>query len=149
MLTKLSALLLFTLSAPALACSCMEEGPIQDDYAASNAVLLVRIESKVARDLHPDDDSQEPTDYLYRARILRSYKGQTGRRITVRSALNGAACGVNLRVGRRYVLWTYRAEGDHSGIPQVSLCSRTKEFAEAKPDLAWLEKQRRQDHGER
>lgn len=144
MVTKLATFLLLALSAPALACSCMEEGPIEEDFAESNAVLLVRIEAREARDLRHDDDSAEPTDYLYRARILRSFKGEAGRSISVRTALNDAACGVNLRIGKRYLLWTFRAEGDHSGIPFVSLCSRTKEAARAKQDLAWLEKKKRQ-----
>lgn len=143
MVTKLAAFLLLALSAPAFACSCMEEGPIEEDFAESNAVMLVRIEAREARDLRHDDGSDQPTDYLYRARILRSFKGDAGRRITVRSALNDAACGVNLRIGKRYLLWTYHAEGEHSGIPVVSLCSRTKEAGRAKQDLAWLEKRKR------
>ena len=66
--------------------------------------------------------------------IEEAYLGVSGKTVTVRTAMNGAACGYHFVKGESYVVFASKTPiGLH-----VSLCSHTRPVKEAADDIAYL-----------
>ena len=66
--------------------------------------------------------------------VSQSWKGPTGKNITVSTPRSGASCGYGFQAGQEYLVY---ARGDNNDL-LVSLCSRTKLLAYASDDLSVL-----------
>jgi hypothetical protein len=67
--------------------------------------------------------------------VVRYFKGEGGESITVRTAGNSAACGINFEVGGSYLVYASAGEG---GVLSAGLCSGTRPIAGAEADLEHL-----------
>lgn len=67
-------------------------------------------------------------------RIVQTWKGTDGEQVTVLTAQNPAACGVNFKKGTSYLVYAQ----DREGTLQVSSCSRTAPADDARDDLTTL-----------
>jgi len=123
---------------PALACSCVEQGPIAKEFAEKDYVfsaeVISRLEDRVGKD-------QFNFRYVYELRVIKSYKGNVGTALRVTSASNDGMCGYVMEAGEKHLIWTYKAkEGGQLPMIGVTLCTRSKPLAQAAEDLRWLEK---------
>jgi hypothetical protein len=97
----------------ALACSCVPQSD-REKLKEADAAFVGRLVA--VREVDPPAEgepigSADPVDFVYR--VGRIYKGgghgiNTVRRVRVRSARNGASCGLDDRIGRLVGLFVYR-----------------------------------------
>lgn len=115
---------------PAHACSCLRATEMQL-YQRADVVF----KGKVTDTEFPPGFGSNPnaSPIVYTMKATRDYKGKVRRTMTVRTAGNGALCGV--RLGKRpFVVF---ADKDRKGRLSVSLCSGTRPFhADDKPYFA-------------
>jgi hypothetical protein len=86
----------------AAACSCAQQSP-RELFKRSDAAIIGRLVDVVPRDQY---------ESAYRYLVKRVYKGkrriERGQMLSVRSASDGAACGLPDQEGRRYGLFLFR-----------------------------------------
>lgn len=97
----------------AYACSCVGYGVAQH-LERADLVVRATIESR-------DGGLRLPVlgtgDVTYHLRVHSVFKGEAGRVAEVRSASDGAACGLEIEVGREYVVFADRAgDGLYAGL---------------------------------
>eukprot|EP00741_Cyanophora_paradoxa_P015348 tig00000194_g14816.t1 len=98
-------------------CSCFAPATLTASYYASSHVFVADI--LAARPAPPD-----ATDLDFDARVVELYKGPTspalkGRRVTVTTSASSAACGVELKAGKPYLL---SASAASPFVFRVELC---------------------------
>ena len=143
---RLAAALTLLLLIPArhaTACECEASGPSCQNYFQVDAVFSGTVQS-ISEVLDPDAPPLRPGEF----RIPRSVRveltlgtafrgGITGPSVSVTTAGSGPACGYTFKVGEQYLVYARRA-GGASGLV-VSLCSRTRQLANAAEDLAFVQ----------
>jgi hypothetical protein len=96
----------------ALACSCAAQ-PERQRLKAADAAFVGRLVE--VREVNPPTEgepisSADPVDFIYRVgRVYKDGSGiNRGRRVRVRSARDGASCGLSDAIGQLIGLYTYR-----------------------------------------
>jgi hypothetical protein len=105
----------------AYACSCVAAGA---GYFARHAdlVLVGTVEDRDERHpLWPLSSSGDPV--AYRVSVERVYQGRVGRVALIESAVSGASCGIDVEVGRDYLVY---ADRQRSRDLSASLCGGTR-----------------------
>lgn len=106
------------------ACSCSEPRPPGEQFEKSTAVFtdkVVNIETgDYSKTVHFD--------------VERAWKGVAANALALTTAGSGASCGYDFEDGKEYVVYAYGGEESL----QAGMCSRTRLFADAYDDLAYL-----------
>ncbi len=121
--------LLFINAPPARACSCVMPGAPRDELGQSSAVFTGTV-SSIRSALLPFGTGKTVT-----FAVDKTWKGVTDKRLIVATAKDSAECGFPFTTGGQYLVYA-RNEGGQS--LSASLCSRTKELAQAADDLTAL-----------
>ena len=103
------SLLGFSTAGSASACSCVEATP-REALRQADAAIVGRLVEVVPRDRYSSDYR-----YLVRGIYKRGEGIRRGGIVSVRSGLNGAACGLPSSEGRRYGLFLSRSDGGWIG----------------------------------
>ena len=126
-----ASLLLAPLAAPqpAMACSCIYYEDANERFQAfyDNADIIVQaipIESAY-------DDGRQ---VHYSVSVEKVWKGKTDAYIDIATALDSAACGINLRLDDRVIIFATNGDGQYS----TGLCSGTVPVEDAGDLIAWL-----------
>jgi hypothetical protein len=118
-------------AAQAHACSCMATTPRDAAQAASTV-----FEGRVLRVDKGDPNAQvNAGHHTVDLQVVRYFKGEGGESITLQTASNSAACGIEFEIGGSYLVYANTNEG--SGL-WAGLCSGTRPMAGAEADLEHL-----------
>jgi hypothetical protein len=110
-----AALSSMTLAATAAACSCA--GPAPGEEREFYRESLKRADGAIVGKLlrkRPVGNEAYPRRAIYVYRVTSAYKAEerlADRRVRVRSAYDGASCGIEQKIGTRGGLFLYRAHG--------------------------------------
>jgi hypothetical protein len=118
------------------ACQCREKSPPCSQYWSSDAVFVGEV-SKIV----PFDDPQSIEKSLslhigferVTFRVDRVYRGNEVNTIELYDWMS--SCRFGFKLGKKYLVYAYRNE---DGILSTNTCSRTTEFSNSLPDLAYL-----------
>jgi Carboxypeptidase regulatory-like domain len=133
-------LLIAVLAVPGLvtpvanACSCIGPRTPCEAFGTAAAVFVgTAIRSGKAE---PLKDKSEPygAPVVVKFTVEQSYLGVDGTEIEVFTGSGGGDCGYEFKIGERYLVYAYR---DHTRLI-TGICTRTKPFARATEDLAFL-----------
>jgi hypothetical protein len=122
-----TAFFMFAAASDASACSCMVDNEqsnvqqIQDSYEKADAVFYGKVIEVKRQTVKSETPGAGYQLLRVKFRVEMSWKGQTTRVITVRTAGNSAACGFAFKAGKRYLVY---AGGGGDGL-QTTNCSRT------------------------
>ena len=122
------AALLLGVSQAAHACSCAPPPPPKKALASASAVFLgkvVKIERGAGGGFAPVKVTFE---------VKTNYKAVKGKKVTVSTAANGAACGYGFVKDKSYLVYCY---GKADAL-STNICTRTRRAEDAKADLAAL-----------
>jgi hypothetical protein len=115
-------------SATAFACSCAPPpGPTKSLEVAAG---VVEARAVAGPSMQADDWTVE-----YQFEVLRTWKGDFGRSLTVETASESATCGRMFSIGTTYILYLQNVRGDRASD---YLCSRTRPSERALEDLTAL-----------
>lgn len=103
----LALVVALTATTTAHACKCVPPGSPAKEIKRADAAAFAKV---VRRTVHGSGRYRFGS-VKYRLKVLRDYKGNLGRRLTLRSNLSSAACGLDLRRGQRVGLLLYRSQG--------------------------------------
>jgi hypothetical protein len=122
------------------ACSCMPS-PGALPAAQEAAFVFEGTPESVEIRADPPPKGVNPkyaTKYKYfQFKVARSWKGEPGETISIKTAMNGAACGINYEVGTPYLVYARNYDGQAT----TSACSRTRrsDSDQAKEDFVVLD----------
>ena len=114
----------------AVACSCISNPPPLEALEEADAVFLGLVVKTVR-----DAEDINGGSLFATIKVDKTWKGDIGRQIVVRTAPNTGLCGFPFGDGRRYIVY---ARVDEDGGLRASLCSRTARIEEAEDDLLAL-----------
>ena len=116
-------LLFFAEVGPASACSCIQSTPRQHARDADVIFTGLATDRDVRDEPDPylEDEGFEVPTQVVRFDVETVYKGTLAPKVTVRSALDSAACGFGFSPRRRYTVFAH----EKSGMYLASLCSAT------------------------
>lgn len=117
------------------ACSCMSPGTPCESYGTANAVFVGTAVS--VRELERPKPGETETWYYERAfkfTVEQSYLGIDGTEVEILTGSGGGDCGFQFQIGGRYLVYAHSYQNRLS----TSICTRTKSFASANEDLAFL-----------
>ena len=120
------------LPAVATACSCAPPPAPKIALQQSVAVFVGRV-MKVAP-IQSDNPIYAGNKYQFT--VSKKWKGVVGNSVSIVSASNSAACGINFDSDRDYLVYAFKNKGDDQ--LRTNLCTRTKRAADAAADLAEL-----------
>ncbi len=129
-LLLLTAVLALTFSATAHACSCIGASNPKKEIRKSKGAAWVKVVKKTVK--RGDERFMGDEEAVYRLRILRDYKGNLRRHVTIRTSLQSASCGLNLRRGQKLGLLFYRQKGRLAS--NLCLVRSRKYLEQGKPD---------------
>lgn len=113
----IASVLLLAAPAAASACSCVMPGKPRKEIRAADAAAYVKV---VKRTVTGSSGPYRPgKDVRYRLRVVRDYKRNLPKRITIASETDPGLCGLDLRRGQRVGLLLDRSEGGYG----ASICS--------------------------
>ncbi len=115
------------------ACSCAPPPPIDEAFAAADAVFLGEVIAQEAED--PYSDGMRAINF----RVIQSWRGVAGTEVGVLTPASCASCGIDSEVGDRFVLYA-RVNPFEDNRLTISLCSRTGLLDGALDDVAELER---------
>ncbi len=110
----------------AQACSCMAPPAPKIALEKSAAVFVGRVASV--------EKSQFSNKFQFS--VSKQWKGIEGKTVSIVTATNSAACGINFDEDRDYLVYAFKTEGDDQ--LRTNLCTRTARAADAATDLAEL-----------
>jgi 5-hydroxyisourate hydrolase-like protein (transthyretin family) len=119
----------------AQACSCFAPGPPCEAYGSASAVFAGTVVSvRLAEE--PKPGPVQPINYLrvFKFSVDQAYLGVAGTEVEAVTGSGGGDCGYNFTVGERYLVYANLYQNRLG----TSICSRTKPFALANEDLAFL-----------
>lgn len=122
-------------SSVARACSCMAPGTPCESYGTANAVFVGTAVS--VRELErpkPEDLDKWHYRRVFKFSVEQSYLGVDGTEIEIFTGVGGGDCGYQFKIGTRYLVYAHSYQNRLS----TSICTRTKSFASANEDLAFL-----------
>jgi hypothetical protein len=115
----------------AWACSCAPPPPPKLAMEASSAVFSGKVVSI---------ETEGEFEKAVTLEVGDVWKGVEAKKVTIYTAKDGAACGVDFKEGTKYLVYaTLLKRGDSKGL-STNLCSRTKPLADAKEDIDALGK---------
>jgi len=150
------ALLHFSMAitpASVLACTCahppppgpngapipVERAPDKDEAIFEGTVASARlkgslVDAKVGELISADID-QDPPYMLVAFNVSRSYAGQQGKSVELKTGMGGGDCGYPFEVGKQYLVYAWK---DESGLLSTGICSGTGLLEDRKADIASL-----------
>jgi MYXO-CTERM domain-containing protein len=108
----------------------MRPAPTREAAAAATVVF----EGRVTRMTLDQPEGSFLAYHVYELDVARTWKGEPGPSVSIRTADNSAACGRAFEIGESYLVYALEVDGDLSH----NQCSRTRRMAEAQEDLAVL-----------
>lgn len=114
---------------PATGCSCVSSGPACQAFWNATAVFdatVVRIDPIPTEATNVGNRDVQISEKRVRLAINAAWKGVDAGEIDVVTNADGASCGFDFKVGRRYLVFS--SELAIGGYIRVSLCSATREF---------------------
>ena len=118
-LLSLAAAVALVAPVEASACSCIPWGKPKAELARANGAFVGVYRGR--RPLNPPGPTYSSADpYLYTFRVERRLKGTFGKTVEVRSASDGASCGLEVVRGQRVGLLLRRVKGRW----ESNLCSQ-------------------------
>ena len=119
------------------ACSCVSGGPACQAFWNADAVFDATVVKVVSELRSTDPDNRFPLSRLaVTLEVRQSWKGVDTSTVEVVTNAGGGSCGFNFEVGHRYLVFASRGGADPR--PNVSTCSRTREYAGSSEDIAFL-----------
>ena len=113
----------------AYACSCAEPPEPRDALERSSTVF-----SGMVVDVSTEGAEGSAMRRAVKFDVISAWKGVDKAQMTVYTAMDSAACGIDFEVGKRYLVYTYDSEGN----PNTGLCDRTKLLTVSGEDIAKL-----------
>ena len=117
------------------ACSCAGAGSPCESYGSASAVFSGTV---VATREKERSNTNDPDDIGYRRifkfSVEQSFLGVDTTEIEILTGSGGGDCGYAFKIGGRYLVYAYRYRNELV----TTICSRTKPFAQATEDLAFL-----------
>ncbi|WP_433262345.1 hypothetical protein ACQPZF_29195 [Actinosynnema sp. CS-041913] len=130
--TLAAGLLTAVFTGTASACSCYPGDTEPARYARADHVFAgVVLSEKLELN---DPEVSYDDKYRYAVRVGREHKGDVPRRVDLLTSTSGAACGVRLTVGTKYLVFAHGAGGD--GAVETHLCSGTRLASGGPPSTA-------------
>jgi len=124
---------LFAIFGPSVnACTCASPGTPCEGYGRAAAVFVGTVTGRKETKSSKDEISLTPIAYKFA--VEHSYLGVEGTEVEVFTGSGGGDCGYRFAAGKRYLVYAYRSENKLA----TSICSRTKLYAQASEDLAFL-----------
>jgi hypothetical protein len=115
--------LMFSAAPSAHACSCMMPEAPEASLSKSDAVFAGTVTDIASK--------EQGMSRIVTFSADRAWKGITEKTVSVSTALDSAACGIDFQIGKAYVVYAYASE---EGGLSASLCSRTHEVSAASID---------------
>ena len=116
------------------ACSCVESGAACEEYWKASAVFRARVESIARQAVKPP--MRLPASRRVTLVVLEAFSGVPKGTVEIVTGSGGGDCGFPFREGAEYVVYARRSD---PGAPlTVSICSRTREVAQAESDLEYF-----------
>lgn len=126
------ACLLFPVSS--FACSCAGGLPIEKYCASTDGIFSGKV--ILAKTIDPDGVMSQDEYVEYVFEVSQWYKAKGAAYAVVRSSAWGNLCGLNLEMGKSYLLWGYK--GGAEFFLNTNICTRTRPLSSAQEDLTWL-----------
>ena len=124
---------LFAIFGPRVsACTCASPGTPCESYGGAEAVFVGTVTGISTEKRSKSETGWTPLAYKFA--VEHSYLGVAGTDIEVFTGRGGGDCGFGFAVGKRYLVYAYRFENKLT----TSICSRTRPYARATEDLAFL-----------
>jgi hypothetical protein len=116
------------------ACTCIGPRTPCEAYGTAAAVFVgTAIRSGKAEPLK-DKSEPHPEPVVVKFAVEQSYLGVDSTEVVVFTGFGGGDCGYQFKIGERYLVYAYR---DHIRLV-TGICTRTRPFAQATEDLAFL-----------
>ncbi|MBP6392076.1 MAG: hypothetical protein KA352_14390 [Flavobacteriales bacterium] len=100
------------------ACSCIDPGLSGHFVSAANVFEAVAIGSRIV----DTGDAEDPKMREFTLLVRKVYKGCVAKKVVVRTRLSGAACGIYLPLGGRYLVFTGAGDDGSDRSLYSSLC---------------------------
>ena len=122
-------------SPPVQACSCSPVGTPCESYGTANAVFVGTAVSVRTEDRPKTENPDAWYDRrAYKFSVEQSYLGVDGTEVEIFTGLGGGDCGYSFKIGQRYLVYAHSYQNRLS----TNICARTRPFASATEDLAFL-----------
>jgi hypothetical protein len=118
------------------ACSCAGPGAPCESFGSADAVFVGTAVSAKDNE-RPKQADRTDFDWAPRAfkfSVEQAYLGVAGTEVEVSTGYGGGDCGYQFKLGQRYLVYAYRYKDQLT----TTICTRTKPFASANEDLAFL-----------
>lgn len=126
----------FGVMSPAVqACSCLSPGTPCESFGSAAAVFAGTVTAVRERDRSkPNDVDDVGYRRVFKFSVEQSFLGVDTTEIEILTGSGGGDCGYQFNVGGRYLVYAHR----YRNLLVATICSRTKPFAQANEDLAFL-----------
>jgi hypothetical protein len=118
----------------ARACSCGDTGTPCESYGAASAVFAGTVIARREKEKPNPNDDDLHYRRMYKFSVEQSFLGVDTTEVEILTGLGGGDCGYEFKIGGRYLVYAYRYRNELV----TTICSRTKPFAQANEDLAFL-----------
>lgn len=117
------------------ACSCFQVGTPCESYGTASAVFVGTAVS-VRTVERPKTENEDPwyDRRVFKFSVEQSYLGVDGTEVEIFTGMGGGDCGYSFKIGERYLVYAHGYQNRLS----TSICARTRPFASATEDLAFL-----------
>jgi 5-hydroxyisourate hydrolase-like protein (transthyretin family) len=123
------------MTAATQACSCAGQAAPCEGYGSASAVFAgTVIGTRQLEKPKPEDRDKWYWSRVFKFSVEQSFLGDTGTEVEVFTGNGGGDCGYGFRIGERYLVYAYRSQNRLV----TTICSRTRPFANANEDLAFL-----------
>lgn len=131
------AMFLFAAAEKSFACSCVVtpeplKKQIENSYSGADAVFSGEV-------VEIRESPTEQYSFIVKFKVAKSWKGESGREITINTAKDSAICGYNFEIGKTYLVYAF---GKNENLLTTN-CSRTALLGK-KSDVKYLDKLKRQ-----
>ncbi len=117
------------------ACSCFAPGTPCESYGTASAVFVgIAVSVREMEQPKPEDRDEWFFRRSFRFSVEQSYLGVDGTEVEILTGGGGGDCGYRFQIGERYLIYAH----NYKNRLTTSICTRTKSFASASEDLAFL-----------
>ena len=132
----LSTAMAMMIASPSHACSCVPPKDAATALAGSHTVFEGRVVQSNAENAQAGGPPPlVPGPMLHRFEVIRSWKGEPEKLVTVRTPGSSASCGRSYKKGVSYLIY---ASLDGDGLLRDTLCTRTRKSSDADQDITIL-----------
>src|SRR6266850_1294911 len=119
-------------------CSCMGGSTPCHAFGGSSAVFVGTAIAVKTAERKPAAKPSEVdwTPRTFKFAVEQAYLGVEGAEVDVATGMGGGDCGYGFKLGERYLVYAYRY-GENNRLA-TGICTRTKPYASANEDLAFL-----------